>query len=389
MLRLLYLYRNLTRNRLRTMLTLAAVALPITIYVLSMAVVDGFQEFLENSSKQLRLAVTHKASIVNPLPAGHRAKIESLDPTHTRIVSVCGMRWIGGKIEGDPRPLSALGVDHDTLVATFPEYKLTQDEVDAWNRDRRAIIVGYGTARQFGWKAGQRITINPSVPPYMPMEFNIVSTAENAEDPITLLFRRDYLEEMVRDTEWRQGEVSLFFVKCGSQADLDRFRVEIDQLFANSLDETKTQDEKAFMSEFVTQQFNLPRNLTILAVVTVFVAVTAAANTMSMNFRDRSNEIATLKSLGFGGWFVFSQVQAESMLLCLLGGLLGAMVPYVAFTYSPLRNFTVPLILHLKIPLLTCYHAMMISAAIGVVAAIWPSWLAMRMKVVSALRSLE
>src|SRR5690606_4413580 len=111
LLRLIYLYRNLTRNWLRTLLTLAAVALPIMIYVLSMAVVNGVERFLDNSAKQLRLAVTQKASIVNPLPVGHRAKIESLDPTRERIISVCGLRWIGGKIERDPRPLTTLAVD--------------------------------------------------------------------------------------------------------------------------------------------------------------------------------------------------------------------------------------------------------------------------------------
>ncbi|HQA43358.1 MAG TPA: hypothetical protein PK579_02265, partial [Phycisphaerae bacterium] len=156
MLRLTYLYRNLTRNRLRTGLTLAAVALPIMIYVLSMAVVDGVERFLENSAKQLRLAVTQKASIVNPLPAGHRPKIEALDPTRTRLISVCGLRWIGGKIERDPRPLSTLGVDHDTFAATFPDYRLTPEELDVWARDRRALIAGRATARQFGWKVGDR-----------------------------------------------------------------------------------------------------------------------------------------------------------------------------------------------------------------------------------------
>ncbi|GMU21736.1 MAG: hypothetical protein AMXMBFR13_18260 [Phycisphaerae bacterium] len=388
-LRLIYLYRNLTRNRLRTLLTCAAVAVPITIYVLSMAVVDGFEKFLDNSAQQLRLAITQKASIVNLLPAGYRAKIQSLDPTHTRLVSVCGMRWIGGKIEGDQRPLSTLAVDEDSLVATYPEYRLTQAEIDAWNRDRRAIVVGSATARQFGWKAGDRITINPSVPPYTPMEFNIVSTAENAEDPITLLFRRDYLEEVLKANQMKEGLVNLFFVKCGSKADLDYYRVEIDRLFANSIDETRTQDEKAFMNEFVTQQFNLPRNLTILAAITVFVAIMAAANTMSMNFRDRSSEVATLKSLGFSGWFVFGQVQMESLLLCGIGGMLGAAGPYIAFTYSPLRNFTVPLIQHLEIDPQTCLKALAISVAIGVLAAVWPAWMALRLRVVSALRSLE
>lgn len=388
-LRIVYLYRNLTRNLLRAALTSCAVALPIMIFVLSMAVVEGVQRYMDNSAKQLRLVVMQKGSMVNPLPEGHRLKIESLDPTRTRLLSVCGMRWIGGKVERDPRPLSSLGVDHDVFATTYPEFNLTQDEIDAFLRDRQAIIVGASTARQFNWKVGQRIVIQPSLPPYTPMEFHVVSTAEKSNDPITCWFRRDYLEEEIKKTGYLQGFVSFYFIKCASKADLDYFRNRIDELFANTPDETKTQDEKQFMSEFVTQQFNLPRNLTILAAVTVFVAVTAAANTMSMNFRDRMNEIATLKALGFGGGFAFSLIQTESLFLCALGGAIGAMGPYLAFNYTPIKHWQVPLIQHLDVHLVVCGQAMLIALGIGLVAGTWPSILALRMKVVSALRNLE
>ncbi len=389
MLRLIYLFRNLTRNPLRMVLTVVAVALPLTIFVLSMAVVDGVNAFLDNSARQLRLAVTHKTSLVNPLPRGYRAKIEALDPTRTRILSVCGLRWIGGKVQDDPRPLSTLGADPDTFIATFPEYELTQQEIDAWNRDRAAIIVGSATAGQFGWKVGDRITIRSSLPPYDPTEFHVISIGRNTNDPITNWCRLDYLDEKAKQAGLSEGWVGFFFVKCATAADVDYYRVEIDNLFARSSDETKTQDEKAFMNEFITQQFDLPRNLTILAAVTVFVAVMAAMNTMSMNFRDRISEIATLKSLGFSGRFAFTQIQAESLLLCMIGGLVGALGPYIAFTYTPLKDYTVPLIMHLNVRPVVCLQAVGISLAIGLVAAVWPSWSALRLKVVAAMRVLE
>jgi len=131
MLRLIYLYKNLTRNILRTLMTCAAVALPIIIYVLSTAVIDGLNQFLDNSAKQLRLVTMHKTSFINPLPAGYRAKIESLDPTKRRITSVCGVRWIGGKIEDFPMPLSTLAVDMDTFPVTYPDEQLTVEEIAA------------------------------------------------------------------------------------------------------------------------------------------------------------------------------------------------------------------------------------------------------------------
>jgi putative ABC transport system permease protein len=387
-LRLLYLYRNLTRNTRRTLLTCAAVALPITIFVLSMAVVDGFETFLENSAKQLRLAITHKTSIINPLPEGHRRKIEALDPDRRRLLSVCGIRWIGGQRPDHPLPLSTLAVDADTFVACFPEWGLTRGEIDAWDRDRQAIVVGKGTASQLGWKVGDRISILPSVPPYRRLEFHVISTAPQADDPVTLLCRRDYMDEEFKKAGAPEGLVSFFFVKCASKADLDRFRGEIDRHFAGSPDETRSLDEKTFMNEFITQQFDLPRNLRMLAALTIFVAVMAAANTMSMNFRDRINETATMRSLGFGGGFAFFLIQTESLVICLLGAAAGALAPWVAFNHTPLKDITIPVIQTMIIPFSTCGKAMAFALLIGLVAALWPGWQATRMKVVSALRNL-
>ena len=389
MLQLTYLYRNLTRNVLRTLLTCAAVAFPIIIYVLSTAVIDGIDRFLENSAKQLRLAVTHRTSIINPLPASYTTKIRTLDPTGEHIVSVCGIRWSGGQVPDNSMPLSALGVDHEAFIATFPEHELTEAEIAAWMRDRQAVIVGRGTAQKLGVKVGDRLTIQQTLPPYQLMEFHVISLAENSTDPVTIWFRLDYLMEFNKQHGVPTDVLSFIFVKCASNEDVDRFRGEIDALFAGSLDETKTQDEKAFMNEYITQQFNLPRNLFILSCATVFVAVLAGANTMSMNFRDRINEFAVFKSIGFRGGVVFGLIQAESLFLCLLGGLAGTLGPYLAFTYSPLREYQVPLIQNLEIMPNVCLQAMLISLGIGIAAALWPSIQALRLSVVSALRNME
>lgn len=389
MLKLIYLIRNLTRNPTRTVLTCAAVALPVTIYVLSTAVIDGINRFLDNSAKQLRLTVTHKASIVNPLPSGYRLKIESLDPTRTRITSVCGFRYIGGKVEHRSQPLSTIGGDVDSFLQTFPEVRLTPEQEAQWYRDRRAIILGGGTATKFKWRVGDRITIRPTLPPYTPMEFNVVAAGAHETDPVTNFCRRDYVEETMKAWGVSEDVVGFLFVKCATHEDLEYYRTAIDQLFAGSPDETRTQDEKSFMNEFITQQFDLPRNLGILAAVTIFVAVMAAANTMSMNFRDRLHEFASLKALGFRGGLIFGMIQSESLFLCGLGGAAGALGPYIAFTHTPLRNYTVPLIQTLEVQPLVCVQALGISLLIGVAAALWPSWLALRLNVVNALRSLE
>lgn len=388
-LQLQYLFLNLTRNPLRNLLTCAAVGLPMMIFVLSVAVIDGIDGFLENSAKQLRLAVVQKSSIINPLPLGHRKKIEALDPDGTHLLAVSGISWIGGRVEDVQQDLSTLATSHDNFFVTFPEYKLTDTQREMWMRERRAIILGEATAGQFGWKVGDHVTIQPSVPPYQPMEFIVVATSGDAADRVTNWMRLDYLLEAFEENGIPARQVSFFYVKCATHADLDRFRTAIDEMFAGSTDETLTQDEKAFMSQFIVQQFDLPNKLRILAAVTIFAAVMAAANTMSMNFRDRISEFATLKSLGFGSGIVFAHVQTESIALCVLGGIVGTATPYCLFTLTPLRDVPIPVIQSLYVDPRVCALALATSLAIGVVSAIWPSWSAVRLRAVQALRSLE
>lgn len=388
-LRLVYLHRNLTRNKLRTALTAAAVALPLMIYVLSTAVVRGIEDYLDNSVKQLRLAVQHKGSLIYYLPSGYRARIRALDPEGKRLLSICGLRWIGGQAPGHRRPLSTLAADHETFLQTFPDYELTPEQLHQWMTDRQAIIVGRDTAAHFGWKVGDRITIRPSLPPYTLMEFHVVSTAEKATDTLTLFFRMDYLQEELKKYAALEGRVGFYFIKCATEADLKEFREKIDAEFAGSIDETRTVDEKTFMNEFISQQFNLPRTLTILSALTVFVAMLAAANTMGMNFRDRLNEFASLKAIGFGSGFSISLIQLESLVICAVGGLVGAATPYVAFAYTPLRNVSLPIIQTLNIDPRVCMESLIVAATIGAVAGAWPAWMAARLKVVHALRALE
>jgi putative ABC transport system permease protein len=384
-----YVFSNLTRNLPRTILTCAGVAAPLAIFVWSVVIVDGIDTLFVNSAKQLRLAVTHNTSLVTLLPAGYRQKIEAMDPTRARLKSVCAVRWMGGRIENDPRPLSTVAADADTALATFPEAIRSDVERAAWMRDRQAIIVGRSSAKHFKWNIGDRITIQPSVPPYTPMEFHVVAISDEAANLITDLCRRDYLDEVLKQTGDPEGWVSFFFVKCGSREDLEHYRGLIDESFARSLDETKTLDEQTFMAQFLTQQFDLTRSLSMISAVTVMVAVMAAASTMSLNFRDRNAEFATLKSIGFGGGFLFRLLLVESILMCIIGGAMGVSAPLIGFSTASVRDAIAPLILNLHFRPVVCLQALLLSPLIGLAAVIWPAWSGWRANTVTALRSLE
>lgn len=384
-----YLLRSLLRNPLRLALTVAAIALPMGIFVLSNSVVQELHDTLSNAAKQLRLVVAHRSSLVNPLPSGYRAKIESLDPTRKRLLTVCGVRYIGGRVEPDLRPLPTLAVDADTFIATFPEYDLSPPEQEAWLRDRRAIVIGPGSGQLYGWEAGDRITIQPSVAPYRPMEMVVVCRAKQSRDPITNWCRRDYFDAELEAFGELGSYVNFFFVKCASEADVAHYRSAIDELFATSRDPTRTVDDRAFMNEFITEQLDLPRNLNLLGLISVFVALMAAANMLKMNFRERISELVTLKALGFGGGALRGMAQVESLFVCVAGGAIGALVPYVALTHTALAELPVPLIQQIRIQPVICARAIGVSILVAIITAQWAASPAVRTPVCEGLRSLE
>lgn len=388
MLRLQYLLNNLLRKPLRTLLTIVAVAAPIFVYVLGMAIVRNVDLFLEQSVQQMRLAVVQKSSIINPLPAAHRRKIESLDPTGTHIVSVCGMRWFGGKVPGTQTEIPFIAVDVDTFPRTYPELKLTQAQIKLWNSDKRAAVVGRGPAGSLGWKEGDLITVKSTVPPHITQEMLIVAIPPDAIDAEVSYLRYDAFNDRLKELGFLPDRVSFFFVKCGSRADVWKYRDEIDALFAMESEKTKTQDEKAFMESFISAQFDLPNRLRMLSYVVVSVAILAAANTMMMTFRDRVGEYAVFKALGFSSRSVATWLTAESALLSLIGGLVGAGIPFLAFNYTFLKNVRLPQLGILQVRTDLLMESLVVTLIVGLVAAAFPAHRAAKLHVIEAFRRL-
>lgn len=385
MLRCTYLLKNLSRKPLRTGLTVIAVAMPIIVYVLAMAIVRNIEMFLDQSVKEMRLVVVQKSSLINPLPMGHRRRIEALDPDGTRILSVCSMRWFGGRVPGSQGENYFMAADKDTFPTTYPEFSMTPQQAKTWASDRRAAVVGRAPAGEYGWKVGDVITIESTVPPYLQLELLIVAIPPDSLDAETSFLRFDYLNESVKALNMRADTASFFFVKCASRDDLEYFREKIDELFARDPDQTKTQDERSFMEAFITAQFDLPSRLRLLSYVVVAVAVMAAANTMMMSFRDRTGEFAVFKALGFRPAGIGAMLLAESLALSAVGGALGAGLPYAAFNWTSLGQMRLPLIGLLQIREGVVVEALVVALLVGIFAAVVPFNRVVRLSVVDAL----
>ncbi len=380
------LMQNLKRNRLRTALTVAAFALPMAVFVGAISFVTALGALHKNNEKQLRLGVHHKHRLTSTLPSGHRRRIEALDPENTRLTAVCGMRWYGGRVPGSQHTHTSLAADEDTFPIVYSDLGMTADETDAWNRERTAAVAGMGLAIEYDWSVGDRVTLDSSVPPYLSLEFKIVKIIPMAERGNVFYFRRDYLQASREDVGLTDDKCHIFWTKCSSAAAMRSLQQDIDKNFANTPDETKSEDENAFGANFTQALGDIPGLMQTLAGVIVAIIALVAGNTMMMSFRERTKELAVFKALGFQRGRVFAIVLAESTFLSVVGALIG-IVPTALFLWmSPLRIQRMGPVSQVEISFPAIAGAMIIAILVGLIAGFWPAYQAMKLRTVDALR---
>jgi putative ABC transport system permease protein len=343
------------------------------------------------SAKGLRLAVRHKITLTNFLPERMRKEIEGVDPNRQRIIAVCGFRWFGGRVENAPNVVQSLGVDADTFPEVFSDIGLTADEIAQWKRDRLAAVVGEYPAAQYGWRVGQRVRLQSTIPPNLELDFNIVKIVSVSGRKAAMYFRRDYYEESLKEKGIDAPACNVFWVKTASLDALQSLPKEIDSLFANSPNETRTDDENAFGASFLQATGNLPGLMQTMAIVMLVIIALVGGNTMMMSFRERIRELAVFKALGFQSRRVFFIVLAESLTLALTGTAIGVAlaVPILLLVKMYPPTWINPMFLGLfEVSWISVVASFVIAGGVGLLAGLWPAVQALRLKPVTALRQV-
>jgi len=382
------LMQNLRRNPLRSGLTAVAFALPMGVFVVAISLVVLLIQIGEIAEKELRLATRNKTSLTSMLPEGHRRKIEGLDPNRERLRAVCGMRWFGGRIPGEPNALTSLAADPDTFPIVYSDVGMTADDIAAWNAKRTAAVIGRGYADQYRWAVGDRLVLQSTVPPYLELEFHVVKIIENKERANVFYLRRDYLDESLLAAGEEAGRCNIFWTKCNSAAALRSLQAEIDENFANSPEETKSEDENAFGANFMQAGGDLPGLMRTMAFVVLYIVALVAGNTMVMSFRERTREIAVFKAIGFQSRRIFTIVLAESTLLALVGALCGVVPTAIGLTLFPMTQLRIGPLATIEVSPIAVVASLVIAVLVGLAAGLWPAYQALRLRTVDALRRI-
>src|SRR5690606_21995958 len=268
-----------------------------------------------------RLIVGSKLGIVFPLPLAYASRIQSVDG----VQQISYSSWFGGVYQ-DPRNFFAnFAVDPESYLSLYPELVVSPEHREAFLADRTGALVGVRLMERFGWQVGQTVTLQGTIYPGE-HRFTIRGVYEAGRrgfDEGTFLFHHRYLEEIARAQGAEEGFVGWYVVGLTDPQRAPQVAATIDSCYENSAAPTRSQTERAFNLSFVGLYGNIGFFLNAIGTAVVFAILLVAANTMAMSARERFNEIAVLKSLGFTDVSVAGMVVTEALVIALLGLLVG------------------------------------------------------------------
>ena len=386
-MRFLYLvWRNLMRRKFRTVFTIGAIFFAFLLYGVLMAIRVAFSMGVDMAG-QGRLMVMVKVSIINPLPAAYGNQIRTVDG----VTDITHANWFGGYYQEVRNQFATFAVEPESWLRIYNrEYELPDDQKKAFFADRTGAIVGIDTARKYGFKVGQRVPINGTIyrrPDGGPWEFTIDGIYDSklkGADKTQLVFNYEFLRETIPAQSGFRDRYNWYVFTISDPDRAPAIAEKVDSLFANSPSETKTNTEKAFVSDWAKQVGDIGKIMMWIVAMAMFTILLVAGNTMAQAIRERTNELAVLKTLGFTERRILWMVLMESTMIALVGGGIGLALSYVFITLTGDPTHGMLPAFYFPGPAVAAGIALVIL--LGLAAGSLPAWQASRLRIVDALR---
>lgn len=378
------LFRNAFRHKLRTFLTILGITIAILAFGLLRTFINAWYSGVEASSAS-RLVTRNSISLIFSLPLSYKDKIRQIDGV--RIVS--WGNWFGGIYIDEKNFFANFAVDGKSYLKLYPEYILSPEEANAFLRDRKAFVAGRKLAARFGWKIGDPVTLRGTIfsGNWDFVMRGIYRGREESTDETQFFFHWDYLNESLKKTApSRADQVGFYMIGITRPDRATEVALAIDKIFKNSLAETITETEKAFQLSFISMSETIIIAIQLVSFVVIIIIIAVIANTMSMTYRERIGEYAIFKTLGYRGWRIAGMIVGESMVITMIGCFFGIVLTFpVAKIVGSILSAYFPVF---KVDQEVFYMDIAASIAVGLLAAIVPTWRAIKIRIADGLRRI-
>lgn len=380
--------RNLGRNKLRTLLTIAGVSVAIVTFILLRTVLSAWTAAADHAAKD-RVGTRHKVSFILPLPKRYLEEIKQVPG----VTSAAGANWFGAK---DPNHetefFASFAVDPEEYLEVYDEIILPPEQREAWYQNRTGAVVGDSLARKMGWKVGDRVTLVGTIYPG-DWEFSIegiYTAVRRSVDRSSFMFHYDYLNDSQAVANANAKDMVGWIVSRiddpGRAAEISKA---IDARFEERDQQTLSMSERAMNTSFIGMISAVLKAVDAVSLVILAIMVLILGNTVAMGVRERTHEYGVLRAIGFLPKHLAVFVLGEAVAVSVAGGVLGVMVAY-PFVQEGLGRFLEEnmgaFFPFFRIDPATIVWALLLAVLLGALAAVLPAYGASRLKVVDALR---
>jgi putative ABC transport system permease protein len=375
-----FIAKSAFRNKRRSILTVLSIAFSLLLLTLMMTIWRAFYIDTASAESAQRLITRHRVSLTEYMPVYYRERIRALPG----VVAVAPSNWFGG-IYKDQKPenfFAQFGTDPAEILKIYTDFHLPPDQLEAWQKDQAGVIVDEQLAKKFGWKIGDRITLKGTIYP-VDLELTIRGMYTAPIPTNSVYFNQKYVEEAV---SWAKGKAGTFDILTDSPENVSKVATAVDTMFRNSPEPTKTESEKAFELSFINSIGNVKAFILSICLAVLFATLLVSATTMAMSIRERTREVAVLKTLGFNRETILRLYIGEGVVVALTGGILGclfAIFLVAAISHAPGMGLFLS---GVTVTPLTMLLAMFVAGMVGLLSAIVPAYHSSKLNIVEGLR---
>jgi putative ABC transport system permease protein len=378
-----YIWRNATRNRLRSMLTILSVGFSLALMTVLYGYLAMQSAWRDEAEQHHRIVVLNVQGFAGQLPIAYVDRVRQLDGVEAAVPYA----WFGGLYKEETIPFAQFGTDPAQVFQVWDEFSIAPDELEAFQSNRRACVIDRRMAEHKGWTLGEKIPLRGTFYP-VTLELECVGFFDAPQPTESLWFNWTYLDESLKQANYeaQSGNAGTIFAKASSLSVIPGLCAAIDDRFASSDNPTRTQTEGAFAQMFTDMMGNIQAYIRNIGLAVMFSLTLVAANAMAMSLRERTTEIAVLKAIGFPKGRVLGMVLGESCFISAVGGIVGLAVGsmFMEGLHRLARQFFPLGIRDMAGPWMGLIIA--IAIGIGLASGLVPAIRAARLSVIDGLR---
>ena len=372
-------FKYVVRNRTRSILTFFGVATGMFLFGTIETMQDSLKNATEITANDTTLVVYREnryCPSTSRLPEYYKDEIKKIKGVESVIPVQIVVNNCGTSLD----VVVFRGIPADRINAISKNIEVLNGSVNEWLTREDGALIGANLAQRRRLDVGDSfdaagVTVVVS---------GIIRSAESSQDDNVAYVHLPFLQQASRVG---LGTVTQFLVKVSDSSLLNSVSRQIDNRFKTESEPTDTTPEKAFFASTAKELIELIGFSRWIGIASVFAVIGLIANTILIAVRSKISEHAILKTIGYSQLSISWLIISEAIILSVAGGIggIGGASIFLHLQKITIGNEGLALAF---IPSFSVWlKGFSLSLLLGIVAGVYPAWLAGRQSIASNLRT--